>query len=292
MLQTLKNCPLCGSTSIKSSIAYPAWRIKTHESFQVNTCGNCGVGYTSPRPDENNIGKYYSFENYDSHNSDKKGLFALLYKVSQQLMFKYKYAVLKSYLGENVLDYGAGNGAWVHFLMRNSYNATGLELSDYARSQAESSFKIKLNHPRDLEKISDESLSCITGFHVFEHLYNPNEMADIFYQKLNKGAYLCIAVPNNNSYDAKHYGVQWAAKDVPIHTLHFHDTSIKKFLEAKGFNLVSKKGLILDSFYVSLLSEQIKKGNPFKGSLIGFVSFLNGLFFGNWSSKIYIFQKP
>jgi len=291
LLESLEKCPLCNSDNINPLMEAPAWRIEAQEYFSIQKCLSCGVGFTSPRPTELQIGKYYSFENYDSHNASKKGMFSVVYQWAQRSMFAYKKRVLNDYLGRYILDYGAGNGAWVSQLIKSGKDAIGFEISAYARLQANKTFHIELQEPEEIFKLQGESVDSITGFHVFEHVYNPKELTDQFFRVLKTGGFLMIAVPNNKSFDAKYYGSNWAAKDVPIHTLHFNDASIQSFFESMGFTLESKKALPLDSFYVSILSERIKKGNLFRGFLMGFVSFLISIFNNNWSSKIYVFRK-
>ena len=103
-----------------------------------------------------------------------------------------------------------------------------------------------------------------------------------------------IAVPNLESYDAKHYKKHWAAYDLPIHLYHFSEKTIKNLFEKYNFKLVKTKGMKFDSYYVSLLSEEYKYGkkNFIKSFIIGSISNLFGLFTKRGcSSTIYIFEK-
>lgn len=290
--ETLEACPLCLSKDItQNKQVFPAWRLKDMEYFHICTCNECKVQFTNPRPKLENISKYYSFENYDSHNASKKSILSYVYKLAQNFMFYYKYSKLNKYLGSRVLDYGAGNGSWVNHLSKKGLIVDGLEIAAYAREQSKKLYNINLKMPDIIDSLKDKSFDSITGFHVFEHVYNPIELVKEYNRLIKNGGYLIIAVPNNNSFDSKYYIENWAAKDVPIHALHFADDSIKNFFESNGFALEEIKGLPLDSFYVSLLSEKIKKGSPIRGFLIGLYSCFLGIAKGNWSSKIYIFKK-
>jgi hypothetical protein len=87
-----------------------------------------------------------------------------------------------------------------------------------------------------------------------------------------------IAVPNFTSADASYYADYWAAYDVPRHLWHFSPTFLEKWVNSQGFRLITKKSLMLDPFYVSLLSEKYKHQG--KGS------FLSGIFLGIYSTMV------
>jgi hypothetical protein len=66
------------------------------------------------------------------------------------------------------------------------------------------------------------------------------------------------------------------------------------FLSQKvGLRLIEKKPLLLDAFYVSILSEKKKKSvfPVIRGLMVGFFSNILSLFKGNPSSIIYILKK-
>ena len=105
---------------------------------------------------------------------------------------------------------------------------------------------------------------------------------------------LIIAVPNYKSWDAKYYKEMWAAWDVPIHLWHFSKETIQLLFKKHGLTLVKRKHMLLDSFYVSLLSEEYKTGKKrfIKGIVIGLISNIIGILSKRGcSSTIYIFKK-
>jgi len=104
---------------------------------------------------------------------------------------------------------------------------------------------------------------------------------------------LFVAVPNYTSYDAKKYGLYWAAYDVPRHLYHFSPSSISVLIQAHQLKVVAVKPMWFDSFYVSMLSEKYKTGNTnlISAFLTGFISnvkaFMNTQ---KCSSVIYIIE--
>jgi hypothetical protein len=56
----------------------------------------------------------------------------------------------------------------------------------------------------------------------------------------------------------------WAGYDVPRHIWHFTQDSMHALLHRNGLTLIDIKPMKLDSFYVSLLSEQYKNPEQLK----------------------------
>jgi predicted SAM-dependent methyltransferase len=132
----------------------------------------------------------------------------------------------------------------------------------------------------------------ITAWHVVEHIHDLKETLRLLRKKLSKEGFMFIAIPNIASHDAKLYGAEWAAYDVPRHLYHFNQSSFVFLLKKLKLQLIEVLPMPFDSYYVSLLTE---KNNP-NGS------FLNGLRTGyisnqkakescNYSSLIYIVSK-
>ena len=116
----------------------------------------------------------------------------------------------------------------------------------------------------------------------------------IFHSKLKDKGLMIIAVPNPTSYDAKHYKEFWAAYDVPRHIFHFSKAGMENLISKNPDWKIRKiKPLILDSYYISLLSEKYKKSPLFwaKAIIHGTISNLKALFSTEFSSLIYIIEK-
>jgi hypothetical protein len=75
-------------------------------------------------------------------------------------------------------------------------------------------------------------------------------------------------VPNPESRDARQYGPDWAAWDVPRHLWHFSPEAMRRMFSSCGFALSDMRTMPLDAFYVSMLSERYK-GRGFIGLLAG-----------------------
>ena len=151
--------------------------------------------------------------------------------------------------------------------------------------------KTKIIH--DLNHVENESLDAITLWHVLEHIENQEDTLNLFYSKLKTNGLLIIAVPNHTSYDAQRYKEYWAAYDVPRHLYHFSKSGMQKLMNNAKWKIKYIKPLLLDSFYISMLSEKYKKSPLFwlKGFIYGAISNFKALKNDEFSSLIYIIEK-
>jgi hypothetical protein len=68
---------------------------------------------------------------------------------------------------------------------------------------------------------------------------------------------LIIALPNPESYDAKHYKENWIAWDAPRHLYHFVPESLEKLLQQHDLRIVNRQPYLPDSIYNTLHSEKL-----------------------------------
>ena len=292
MREELKNCPVCTSLSFKEEVGTVDYST-SKEEFTVQKCSECSHLFTSPRVVEAEIGPYYDNPNYISHTNENKSLFGQAYQVLRGVNLRRKLSYVNAvFTGRGtVLDYGCGTGQFLETLVQSGKNALGVEINVNAREAAQS-FGIVSASIEGVEK----GIEVITMWHVLEHIYDLNGLLSSFKERLLPGGHLIIAVPNPESHDAEHYGKHWAAWDVPIHVHHFTEASISKLLANHGFGLEKVIPMNMDSYYISLLSEQYKSGTErkalghwLKAVYRGFISNIKA---GktNTSSKIYVFK--
>lgn len=273
-------------------------KIKDHflsqEEFELQETHIKGILKTFPIP--NNIEKYYESKNYISHHQDNGSLKEKIYKFLQTINLKYKKKILEE-IGLNktskVLDYGCGAGEFIKYVSED-YKTFGYEPNEKARNfaQQKNSKTIFLSSPT-LSEIENESLDLITLWHVFEHIENQDEILSIFYQKLKPNGKLIIAVPNHTSYDAKYYKEFWAAYDVPRHIWHFSKKGMLQLMNNEKWKIEKISPLLLDAFYISMLSEKYKKNPLFWlfGAIHGAISNFKASKTGEFSSLIYTIKK-
>lgn len=291
--ERLDHCPICSKTELKNFLVVQDKSV-SQESFVLVQCENCGLKFTNPRPDQESIGPYYASEAYISHSDTSKGLLNKTYRLVRSMAVKRKVELVNR-LGNKgkILDYGCGVGYFLQACQKQGWEVEGVEPNESARKQTEE----KIGKPLfqgSLDNLGEEIFSVITMWHVLEHVHELNETLQTLVKATKKGGYLVIAVPNADSYDAKKYGADWAAYDVPRHLYHFNKASMQKLLKKHKLHLKEVLPMKWDSYYVSILSEKYKHGQTkMLGSFFtGFRSNLHGAKNDNsYSSQIFIAEK-
>lgn len=286
-------CPWCGSDKAQINL----WlkdEFLTKEDFHICECLNCGLLYTTPRPDKDRIGEYYKSEEYYSHQENKKGFIPRVYENVKKINLKHKYKLASKELEVGkLLDIGCGVGDFLHTAESHGWVCTGVEPSQEAIAVAKKRIKGNIIQGEELEKISDETFEVITMWHVLEHVDDLKWQIAQLQRLIKKEGRIIIAVPNYKSYDAYFYKDKWAAYDVPRHLNHFNKETIVKIFKINGLELIETDKLSWDAYYISYLSEQYRHhAFPLiKGIYRGFVSNCKAIASKEWSSKIYVFRK-
>lgn len=265
------------------------------EEFQLIENSEYGFLETTPQPSSDKLPEYYKSEDYISHTDSQRNLFEKVYHTVRKISLKKKLGLINSYSKEtkNLLDIGCGTGDFLQTAQQNNWMVSGIEPNEQARSIANKKTNDSVFETEQLLKFEDHSFDVITLWHVLEHLPNLEDHVTIFKKLLKPNGTLIIAVPNYNSFDAKHYKNFWAALDVPRHLWHFNKASISKLVGKQSMQVVNIKPMLFDAFYVSMLSEKYKTGkmNPIKGVWIGLLSNLKSITTKEASSLIYIVKN-
>lgn len=290
----ITSCPTCGSkqfSDFHSCIDYTV----SHETFKLRECTTCQMLITTPRPDDNDLGKYYQSKDYISHSNKAASLIDKIYLIARHYTLRKKLNLISNYKHQGtLLDYGCGTGEFINICKSNGWEIKGVEPSTTARAKAS-----ELTGEKITESIQDidSQHDVITLWHVLEHVPDLERTVDALYSRLKENGIIFIAVPNYKSFDAQHYKNYWAAYDVPRHLWHFDQNSMKELLTKKQFTLEKIVPMKLDSFYVSLLSEKYKNNQlssvsgMIKAFLTGLKSNMKAKKNGNYSSLIYIARK-
>ncbi len=275
-LEKLTHCPICNSDKNKLHKTVKDYTV-SQETFDIVACKECSFLYTNPRPNAESLGAYYKSDDYISHTNKSNNPINLIYKLARTQTLKWKYNLVSKSKPKNILDYGCGTGHFLNYCKKKGLDVNGFEPDEDARALAITEVgSVVASNSADITKKFD----VITLWHVLEHIPNLNEVVDWLKEHLAKNGRLIIAVPNPESYDAKLFKEHWAAYDVPRHLYHFTKTTLADLATRHHFSLESVQPMKLDSFYVSLLSNQHKYSStkPIK-------SFLNGLKSNSYANK-------
>ena len=185
-------------------------------------CPRCGAATTDPWPSDKELGQAYG-----TWYRPNSGRFAA---IGDPLLRRTR-ALLAGHLDRiappgPVLDVGAGEAVLIDALRRRGRVAVGLERDS------------RRQHVRDepLERIEGE-WAAVVFWHSLEHLPDPGNAIREAARLLGPGGVLVIAVPNNDSLQARAFGDRWLHLDPPLHLVHLSERSLRSRLEACGFEV-------------------------------------------------------
>lgn len=296
MLERLSKCPLCKSGRFLNHDEITDHAV-SKESFFLCKCSDCQLLFTNPRPNQSDIGPYYNFPQYYSHEDKAKNLTQWIYQKVRDYSIGQKVKFIREFKKKGkLLDYGCGTGEFLKAAKKKGWKITGVEPSEKARIQANHKLKNKVITSIDEIK-KDSSYDIITLFHVLEHIHDLRKTSKKIISHLKTGGYLIIAIPNYESLDCKKYGTFWAGWDVPRHLYHFNKQTMENFKTEFGLELAATKPMKFDSFYVSLLSEGYTNNDTWlikkylKAFTTGIKSNRSANASGEFSSNIFVFTK-
>ncbi len=261
---TRKDCPGCKAENIRNVLTCQDHTV-SKKDFEIWQCATCSLRFTQQVPDQDSIGPFYQSDAYISHTDTEKGIVNKLYKIARNYTLKWKMQLVKTVTGKvkttgNLLDIGAGTGAFLQMVNQAGWTARGLEPDEGARKICLENYKLQLDSPEKLFELADETFDAVTLWHVLEHVHQLHEYLQQIKRVLKQGGVALIALPNYTSLDATYYGANWAAYDVPRHLYHFSPESMRTLVALHEMKLEAVKPMWLDAFYIAMLSEQYKSG--------------------------------
>jgi SAM-dependent methyltransferase len=258
-MRFVDKCPICSNNKFRPYLSTTDYTT-TGEIFNIQECLQCSFLVTSPTPEPADLDRYYKSANYISHSTKSTSPIDILYKAARSFTLRWKLNLVNQQTSTTqqryLLDYGCGTGQFLKKCIDNGWKTNGIEPAEAARQEATRitgmpiSSAIKEKHPAHYD--------IITLWHVLEHIPDLNPTIDTLRHSLKKDGKLIFAVPNPNSWDANHYKSSWAAYDVPRHLWHFSKTNMALLLKKHDLRIQSYVPMKLDSFYISLLSENYK----------------------------------
>ena len=290
MLETLEECPSCGSPKLIDHLK-AIDHANTSETFKLVLCHQCDLAFTNPRPTFDTIYPYYQGDNYISHSNKVLDIVSFIYKLlrTYTLYQKEKHIRLLNHKRGTLLDFGCGTGHFLRHCQNRNWIVQGVEPNTSARQSSQTTLK---QHVHSDPSTLTSSFDIITAWHVIEHVHDLKKTLLSLKNLLNPQGHLLIAVPNISSFDSSHYKEDWAGLDVPRHLYHFNPSSFKTLVTECGLNLLKTIPMKFDAFYVSMLSEKYKnKGQLLSAFKTGYKSNSKASKTGQYSSLIYVLSK-
>lgn len=307
-------CPISGSDQTEDVFSVPdRFEPESGYSWQIQRSKESGLVFLNPRPDKQEIVKYYENEAYDPFvsASSSRSLFQNSYEALRRfisLRSKATKVLAQAKLPErgvyNVLEIGCATGEFLVELQNAAepsiLKCWGVEPSEKAVQFAKETYDLNVLQGELLSVEIPKPMDLILMWHSLEHIHNINDTLQKIHRILKEDGLLCVAMPNLQSLDAQHYCEHWVAYDAPRHLYHFSPITFGKLLKQHGFEIVDMESLPIDSFYNTILSEQLKAKlqeksiSPLtllKALWIGFEAAVDGFNPSKASSVLYFIRK-
>lgn len=179
-----RNCPICKKK--KNNIYFQQ---KKPNLLRFVICNNCDFIFQNPYINFNHKKFYKKKVYFGAIDLKNKFLIKRFEDVENQIKKKNK--------NISILDYGCGNGSFLHFLKKKNYkNLYGYELN------LEKTSKTNIVFYDSIKKIN-KKFDLITLNHVLEHVVNPVKKLKFLSNMLLKNSgKLIIEVPNSSVYES------------------------------------------------------------------------------------------
>jgi SAM-dependent methyltransferase len=232
------DCLLCGSRSGSPLVEAPDWTPGgTGLWFAAVQCQECGLCFTSPRPNDQTIGQFYPSV-YRPHRSPRPRRahwrprwFGSAEKAGEERL-------VLAWPGQGrLLDFGCGGGSFLARMHQQSWQVTGLDVSTAAVQRVRTELGLRalvgtLPHP----ELRPASFDVITMWHSLEHVHAPLAVLREAHRLLVPGGRLVVAVPNIDSLPFRWFGPAWYGLDLPRHLTHFSPWTLQHILLRAGFH--------------------------------------------------------
>jgi 2-polyprenyl-3-methyl-5-hydroxy-6-metoxy-1,4-benzoquinol methylase len=250
-------CNLCQYSS-------PDWYC-SKDAIDVLRCPQCGLIYAGKVQQNEDLAKHYSDQYFEPYLQTEG--------IHLEKRFKKRIKEIKQYrFPGDLLDIGSGTGFFMQLATKNGYSVKGVELSEYGAQYAKNKLGLTVFQGEIADAgFAQESFDIITLWHILEHVHDPRIFLAQVNRLLKKNGLLALEVPNIGSQVARISGVNWELMAPKEHFYYFNETTIGRYIEMSGFNLVSMR-----TFYwttpAMLLRAHAEKQQGAKNLLLRYLS--------------------
>lgn len=197
-------------------------------------CDGCGVEGYHPQPGGEILRRAYGGAYYGRAGRKFIGPLAGLVAWFQGGRAR---LVARTVGGGRLLDVGCGNGGFLRQAAAKGFTVEGTEWTAESAARAGGDFPVHVGDLLDLD-LEQGAYQGVSLWHVFEHLRDPSATLERIHGLLGRGGWLFLSMPNHGSWQARRFGRDWFHLDPPRHLHGFDPASLRRLLEARGFELV------------------------------------------------------
>lgn len=275
-------CALCGST--ESDVCARGFDFEygtARNEFGFVRCRDCGHVYLNPRPRVEDLDVIYPPDYYSFVGTTQS-----LVARAQRAWESGKVALYRKWVGEGhkrILDVGCGDGRFLSLLRdfgAPEWEIVGLELDEGAVAKCrEMGFEAHATRVEDFaaEPAQQGRFDAVVMLQLIEHVEDPALICERVHRLLRPGGVFVIETPNLAGLDHRLFeGRYWGHYHFPRHWNLFSQDSLRRMLEARGFEIVLAECLISTSSWI-ISHQNYLKDREYPAWLCRFVNFQNPL---------------
>lgn len=234
-------CPICGSPSTNSLGKFHSRDYQKSESFEYHKCSACNLIFLHPLPKEDVINRFYEYKfaegnyrDYERFNESKQRSFDTI--ITREIIPNIDRK-------GHILEFGCGEGFFLERLFHFGFeNILGVDVSRVAISRAQQRLPklfrehlFCLNENSLRHQFQSQSIKCVVGLDVLEHLRSPLSFLNEAFNILSPDGLLILTTPRLDSFASKVLKLRWHYF-IPMEHIHlFSSNSIKMALAKVGF---------------------------------------------------------
>lgn len=226
------NCPVCESESSDALFNVRDYtRHISEDHYGVRRCHRCGCGFLSPRPAENQMGRFYDQAFYWSHEGSAVPLSPEQVLELRRPQLEAKAHCVSDMAPGRLLDIGAQKGEFLWYMAQRGWRTEGVELSNTVPN----SFQQDIRYGDFLEmELPRAAYDCITMWAVLEHVYQPKPYLEKVLRLLKPGGRLVALVTNFDSIQGRFF----RADDYPRHLTFFTRRSLARLIRDAEMDVI------------------------------------------------------
>lgn len=206
-------------------------------NHDILKCKVCDLLFVQPTPPVKDIyledyfrgaNNGFGYANYDMDKQATKHTFALfLDNIEKLLPARGK-----------LLDIGAATGYFMNIAAERGWQASGLEMSDWAASKGRSRGLDIATGTLESNNFQDDSFDAITMWDVIEHMPDPKSALERSFKLLKQGGVVAINTPDSGSLVARLAGRMWHLLVPPEHLYYFNQKNLPALSEKIGYKVL------------------------------------------------------
>jgi SAM-dependent methyltransferase len=265
-METVEHCEICGGTDFSPLMKARDRLHGVEGEFQLVKCRNCGLVFINPRPDQEEIKRFYPSE-YGPHAERpgpshahrqsplRRRIYSLYYDypprdqqnsvVLRALLLPVRWVIARNVIPfrgtGKILDIGSGSGSFLASMKELGWDPYGVDISPEAVGRARS-LGITMFHGEVQEvPFPEVFFDVITLRAVLEHVHRPVETLREVHRILKDQGVVYVVVPNIASLNFRIFGRFWYALEAPRHLYAYSPRVMRLLAKKTGFEVLSTR---------------------------------------------------